>query len=83
MLFRSQFTNARVLVESGGALMVENSQFTAEWLEANLQKALDNARRFTPKHSSRNHNSAEQLAELAIGLANELANGSDKGAVKH
>lgn len=78
-----QFTNARVLVESGGALMVENSQFTAEWLEANLQKALDNARRFTPKHSSRNHNSAERLAELAIGLANELANGSDKGAVKH
>lgn len=86
-----QFTNARVLVESGAALMVENSQFTAEWLEANLQKALDNARRFTPTLSSSNHNSAEQLAELAIGLANESANGSangsasgsNKGAVKH
>ena len=63
-----QVNNARALVNAGAALMVENAEFNAEWLEANLSKALDNASHFTPQLDSLNLQAAEKLAELALGL---------------
>ena len=63
-----QVTNAQALVDSGAALMIDNSHFTAEWLEAHLATALENARRFSPQLNSHNLHAAEKLAELAMGL---------------
>jgi UDP-N-acetylglucosamine--N-acetylmuramyl-(pentapeptide) pyrophosphoryl-undecaprenol N-acetylglucosamine transferase len=63
-----QVTNAQSLVDNGAAMMIDNSHFTAEWLNTHLATAIENSRKFSPRPDSRNLHAAEKLAELAIGL---------------
>ena len=63
-----QITNAQSLVDNGAAMMIDNTHFTAEWLNAHLATAIENSQKFSPRQDSRNLHAAETLAELAVGL---------------
>ncbi len=61
-----QISNAEILVERGIATMVRNEMFTAQWLENNLESALDSSRLMGRRLFADHQNAARRIAGLCL-----------------
>lgn len=74
-----QVDNADALAAKGAAIRVSDADFSAEWLVANLNSALERAQRFKPAQTSENVNSAARIAELAFEVLGSKSKAGNSG----
>ena len=68
-----QKLNCRDVVAAGGGIMVENDDFTAEWIDANLMVLLTDPARLTAMRQAATSRSSANAAEALVELIEDAA----------